>query len=86
MGGTPREWRRAWTSGTGKTHSALGLGRSACQNGQPIGFVSAATLVHEQMKNMDERRLLRFQKQMVGYKLLIYDELGLCRLARQAQS
>ncbi len=28
------------------------------------------------MEARDERRLLRFQKQMAGYKLLIIDELG----------
>ena len=28
------------------------------------------------MEARNERRLLRFQKQMVGYKLLIIDELG----------
>ena len=63
-------------SGTGKTHVALGLGLSACQKGLSVGFVTAAALVHELMEARDERRLLRLQKQMVGYKLLIIDELG----------
>jgi len=63
-------------SGTGKTHIALGLGLSACQKGLSVGFVTAAALVHELMEARDERRLLRLQKQMVGYKLLIIDEPG----------
>jgi DNA replication protein DnaC len=54
-------------SGTGKTHVALGLGLSACQKGLSVGFVTAAALVHELMEARDERRLLRLQKQMVGY-------------------
>ena len=69
-------------SGTGKTHIALGLGLSACQKGMSVGFVTAAALVHELMEARDERRLLRLQKQMVGYKLLIIDELGFVPLSK----
>ena len=69
-------------SGTGKTHIALGLGLSACQKGLSVGFVTAAALVHELMEARDERRLLRLQKQMVGYKLLIIDELGFVLLSK----
>ena len=69
-------------SGTGKTHIALGLGLSACQKGLSVGFVTAAALVHELMEARDERRLLRLQKQMVGYKLLIIDELGFVPLSK----
>jgi DNA replication protein DnaC len=69
-------------SGTGKTHVALGLGLSACQKGLSVGFVTAAALVHELMEARDERRLLRLQKQMVGYKLLIIDELGFVPLSK----
>jgi len=69
-------------SGTGKTHIALGLGLSTCQKGLSVGFVTAAALVHELMEARDERRLLRLQKQMVGYKLLIIDELGFVPLSK----
>jgi len=68
-------------SGTGKTHIALGLGLSACQKGLSVGFVTAAALVHELMEARDEHRLLRLQKHMVGYKLLIIDELGFVPLS-----
>ena len=71
-------------SGTGKTHIALGLGLSACQKGLSVGFVTAAALVHELMEARDERRLLRLQKQMVSYKLLILDELGFVPLSKTA--
>jgi DNA replication protein DnaC len=70
------------TSGTGKTHVALGLGLSACQKGLSVGFVTAAALVHELMEARDERRLLRLQKQMVSHKLLIIDELGFVPLSK----
>ncbi|MFP5511309.1 MAG: IS21-like element helper ATPase IstB [Alphaproteobacteria bacterium] len=69
-------------SGTGKTHVALGLGLSACQKGLSVGFVTAAALVHDLMEARDERRLLRLQKQMAGYKLLIIDELGFVPLSK----
>lgn len=69
-------------SGTGKTHVALGLGLAACQKGLAVGFITAAALVHELMEAHDERRLLRLQKQMVNYKLLIIDELGFVPLSK----
>jgi DNA replication protein DnaC len=63
-------------SGTGKTHVALGLGLAACQKGLAVGFVTAAALAHELLEAREERRLLRLQKQLAAYKLLIVDELG----------
>jgi DNA replication protein DnaC len=63
-------------SGTGKTHVALGLGLAACQKGLSVGFTAAAGLVHELLEARDEKRLLRLQRQLAGYKLLIIDELG----------
>src|SRR5690606_29384884 len=69
-------------SDTGKTHVALGRGLAACQKGLAVGFTTAAALVHELMEARDERRLLRLQKQMVGYKLLIIDELGFVPLSK----
>ena len=63
-------------SGTGKTHIALGLGLAACQKGLSVGFMTAAALVHELIEARDEKRLLRLQRQLATYKLLIIDELG----------
>ena len=37
-------------SGTGKTHVKLGLGLMACQEGMPVSFFTAVSLVHELMK------------------------------------
>ena len=63
-------------SGTGKSHIALGLGLAACQKGLSVGFITASALVHELLEARDEKRLLRLQRQLAGYKLLIIDELG----------
>ncbi len=69
-------------SGTGKTHIALGLGLAACQKGLRVGFTTAAALVHELIEARDEKRLLRLQKQLANYKLLIIDELGFVPLSK----
>ena len=69
-------------SGTGKTHIALGLGLAACQKGMKVRFTTAAGLVHELIEAADERRLLRLQKQLAAYHLLIIDELGFVPLSK----
>ena len=69
-------------SGTGKTHVALGLGLAACQKGLSVGFITAAALVHELMEARDDKQLLRFQKKLATYKLLIIDELGFVPLSK----
>ena len=82
-----RSWRCEWIekcqncialgpSGTGKTHTALGLGLAACQKGYSVAFTTAAALVHELMEARDERRLRALQKHLNTVKLLIVDELG----------
>ena len=55
---------------------ALALGLAACQQGHRVRFTTAAALVHELIEARDERKLLRFQKQIASYELLIVDELG----------
>ena len=69
-------------SGTGKSHIGLGLGLAACQKGLSVGFANAAALVHELLEARDEKRLLRQQRQLAGYKLLIIDELGYVPLSQ----
>ena len=64
------------SSGTGKTHVAPGLGLGAGEKGLAVGFTTAAALVNELHEARDEERLLRLQRQLAGYKLLIVDELG----------
>jgi len=69
-------------SGTGKTHLALALGLAACKRGHRVRFTKTAALVHELMEARDEKRLLRFQKQLASYELLIVDELGFVPLSK----
>jgi DNA replication protein DnaC len=69
-------------SGTGKTHIALGLGLAACQQGHRVRFTTAAALVHELMEAKDDRHLLRFQKHLASFDLLIVDELGFVPLSK----
>ena len=69
-------------SGTGKTHVALGLGLAACQKGLKVRFITAASLVHELIEAVDERRLQRLQKQLTSQNLLIIDELGFVPLSK----
>ena len=51
-----------------------GLGLAPCQKGLSVGFNTAAALVHELLEARDEKRLLRLQRQLAGYKLLIIDD------------
>jgi DNA replication protein DnaC len=69
-------------SGTGKTHIALALGLAACQKGYRVRFTTAATLANELIEAKDERRLMRFQKMLSGFELLIIDELGFVPLSK----
>ncbi len=69
-------------SGTGKTHIALALGLAACQKGYRVRFTTAASLVHELIEAKDEKRLMRYQKQMAAHELLIVDELGFVPLSK----
>ena len=69
-------------SGTGKTHIGLALGLAACQQGYRVRFTTAAALVHELLEAQDEKRLLRFQKQLAKQDLLIVDEFGFVPLSK----
>ena len=70
-------------SGTGKTHIALGLGLAACQKGLSVGFITAAAPgPPNSSRPADDKQLLRFQKKLATYKLLIVDELGFVPLSK----
>ena len=65
-----------------KTHIALALGLAACQRGHRVRFTTASALVSELIEARDEKKLLRFQKQIASYELLIVDELGFVPLSK----
>ena len=69
-------------SGTGKTHIALALGLAACQRGHRVRFTTASALVSALIEARDEKNLLRFEKQLAAYELLIVDELGFVPLSK----
>jgi len=69
-------------SGTGKSHIALALGLAACQRGFTTLFMTAHALANQLMEARDEKRLLKFQAQLQGVKLLIVDELGYVPLSQ----
>ena len=60
----------------------MALGLAACQKGYRVRFTTAAAMVHELIEAKDEKRLLRYQKQMAAYELLIVDELGFVPLSK----
>ena len=66
-------------------HPELGevnLCLAACQKGLSVGFITAAALVHELIEARDDKQLLRFQRKLATYKLLIIDELGFVPLSK----
>lgn len=70
--------------GVGKTHLAVGLGRTAIERGYSVLFMSAAQLIANLAKANDEGRL---EEKLTSYgkpKLLIVDELGYLPLERSA--
>jgi DNA replication protein DnaC len=69
-------------SDTGKTHISLGLGLAACQKGLSVGFTTAATLTHALIEARDDKRLLRLQRQLLAYTLLVIDEVGYVPLSQ----
>lgn len=52
------------------------------QRGIKTRFATAAPIVHEMIEAQDEKRLLRFQRQLAGVELLIIDELGFVPLSK----
>lgn len=69
-------------SGVGKTHLVTGLGIAACQRGVKTRFATAAAIVNELIEARDDKKLLRLQKTLAGYEVLIIDELGFMPLSK----
>jgi DNA replication protein DnaC len=49
---------------TGRTRTALGL--ATCQRGHRVRFITTVALVSELIETHDEKKLLRFQKQIAS--------------------
>lgn len=62
--------------GTGKTHTAIGLGIKACQSGYNVLYASVPRLLVEIRETESQRKLSRLQKRFEKYDLTILDECG----------
>ena len=62
--------------GTGKTHSAIGLGIKACKAGYNVLYASVPRLLVEIKETESQRKLSRLQKRFEKYDLTILDECG----------
>ena len=72
--------------GTGKTHTAIGLGLAACRQARRVRFTTVAELVTELSEAQAQHRLSKLEEQLDRIDLLVCDELGFVRLdADQAQ-
>jgi len=63
-------------SGTGKTHLAIALGISACQQGRRVRFTTLAALANELQEAETRRELNRVVARYARIELLCLDELG----------
>lgn len=62
--------------GLGKTHLAIALGYAACQEGYPVRFANAISVIND-LSGAQKRGLLKKQlKQYLLPNLLVLDELG----------
>lgn len=62
--------------GTGKTHTAIGLGIKACMAGYNVLYASVPRLLVEIRETESQRKLSRLQKRFEKYDLTILDECG----------
>jgi len=62
--------------GLGKTHLAIGLGLTACRQGQRVRFYTVTQLVNELTFAQQEHQLPKLLEKLQRYALLILDEFG----------
>jgi len=62
--------------GTGKTHTAIGLGIKACLEGYTVFFTTVPQLLTQIREAQSTRTLRKFQRRFLTYDLVICDEFG----------
>ena len=62
--------------GTGKTHTAIGIGMEACLSGYKVFFATVPSLINQLKECRSERTLRSFELKFEKYDLVIIDELG----------
>ena len=70
--------------GTGKTHTAIGLGIKACEQGYRVLYTTIPYLVTELKESNSKQKLRTYQKRFEKYDLIIADELGYISFDREA--
>ena len=70
--------------GTGKTHTAIGLGIKACGQGYRVLYTTIPYLVTELKESNSKQKLRSYQKRFENYDLIIVDELGYISFDREA--
>ena len=69
--------------GTGKTHTAIGIGMEACESGYRVLYTTVPYLVTELKESHDNQKLRRYERQFERYDLVIADELGYISFDRE---
>ena len=69
--------------GTGKTHTAIGLGLAACESGYRVLYTTIPYLVTELRESNSERKLRAYERRFEKYDLVIADELGYVSFDRE---
>lgn len=69
--------------GTGKTHTAIGLGIKACEQGYRVLYTTVPYLVTELKECTSARKLKSFERRFEKYDLVIADELGYVSFDRE---
>ena len=70
--------------GTGKTHTAIGLGIKACEQGYRVLYTTIPYLVIELKESNSKQKLRTYQKRFEKCDLIIADELGYISFDREA--
>lgn len=69
--------------GTGKTHTAIGLGIAACESGYRVLYTTIPYLVTELKESNDKKKLRSYERRFEKYDLVIADELGYISFDRE---
>ncbi len=69
--------------GTGKTHTAIGLGIKACEAGYRVLFITIPYLVTELKESSNAKKLKTYERRFEKYDLVIADELGYISFDRE---
>ena len=62
--------------GTGKTHIAIALGLTACEQGRRVRFYTAARLINELLEAQEMNRLSKLETWLMKQDLIVLDEVG----------